>query len=376
MRIGIDAKWLYRGPPSGRRVVHNLVESLLRIAPEAELHFFVDRRGPEAAFSSNIPRERLHAVWASNNQLSNLFVVSGMADQLELDAVVYQNFVPLPQTRHARIAFVHDVIFDSHPEFFTFVERLYFSTLRLLTPTADRVCTVSQSERRRLVDLGYARNAHVDVVPNGVDRSFAPRECLPVGLVERVHANLELKRPFVLYVGRLTARKNVAQLVRAIARTRTPDLELVIVGRSDGTSTDLTGLVDELGIANRVRFLGPMDIGSEVLRVLFASAAVFCFPSLEESFGLPPLEAMASGTPAVVSSVAAIVETCGDAAVYVDGTDPSSIAAGIDEILADSDRREALRTAGLLRARQFTWDDSARSLLETVRRAVESRGAS
>ena len=127
------------------------------------------------------------------------------------------------------------------------------------------------------------------------------------------------------------------------------------------------------GVAQRVRFVGPLDIADDRLRVLFAAAAVFCFPSLEESFGLPPLEAMASGTPVIVSNVAALVEVCGDAAIYADTTNPHAIADAIDELMRDATRREEMRHAGLVRARSFTWKRSAERLLQTVHAAANGK---
>ena len=142
MKIGIEAKWLFRGPPSGCRVVRNLVNALVAIGGTDELHLFLDQRARSEPTPAGIAPERCHYVWAGNNQLSNVFVVPRMADRLRLDAVVYQNLSP-GKAKHARIAFVHDVIFESHPQFFTRTERLYFRPLRYLAARADRVCTVS-----------------------------------------------------------------------------------------------------------------------------------------------------------------------------------------------------------------------------------------
>jgi glycosyltransferase involved in cell wall biosynthesis len=373
MKFGMDAKWLFDGPPSGRRVVHNLVRSLVDLIGDDELHLFLDVRSRGQSPPAGVPLERCHYVWSRNNQLANVFAVPRAADRIGLDAVVYQNFAPPPaRTRHARVAFVHDVIFDVHPEFFTWRERLYFKPLRFLTSSADRVCTVSQSERRRLISLDYAKPERVDVVPNAVDKAFVPRECLPAKTVAAVLAQLGIREPFVLYVGRLTARKNVEALVRAMAFVRSSSVQLVVVGAPDRTCGDLVAIANEAGVANRVRLVGAMDMSDERLRVLYAAATVFCFPSLEESFGLPPLEAMASGTPVVVSNVAAINETCGSAAVYIDPADPSEIGAAIDALLVDPERRTTLREAGLERARSFTWDRSAQCLLATVRTATTS----
>ena len=370
MKIGIDAKWLFRGPPSGARAVRQIVDGLTAVAPEHELHLFLDARARRSGTSYPVPDTRRHDVWARNNQLSNLFAVPRRANRLRLDAVVYQNFVPPPAfAHHARIAFVHDAIFASHPEFFTRRERLYFAPLRVLAASADRVCTGSVSERERLVRLRYAESGRVDVVPLAIDPSFGPLDRLDPGETGRTLHGLGVTLPFVLFVSRLDPRKNVATLVRAMARVRTTGLSLVIAGAGDAAPGKRAAA--EIGMTGRIRWTG--SVTDSQLGALYAAATVFCFPSYDEGFGLPPLEAMAAGTPVVVSNIPALAETCGDAAVYVDPHDGSSIAAAIDALAGDDARRAILREAGFRRAAEFTVERTARALLASVHRAVASR---
>jgi glycosyltransferase involved in cell wall biosynthesis len=370
MKIGIEAKWLFRGPPSGRRVLRNLVKSLVKAAGDHEVHLILDARSRTEPVPPGIPAERCHYVWGGNNQLANVFLVPRVADRLGLDAVVYQNFSPPGNTRHARVAFVHDIIFESHPEYFTRGERVYFLPLRYLTTRADRVCTVSSTERARLVRFGYAQADRVDVVPNAVDEDVAASDLLPAGTRAQTLDRLGVRGRFVLYAGRLNVRKNVAALVRAMAHVRDPGLTLLVAGAADRTSVDLQSVARAAGVASRVRLLGA--VGDDELRVLYGAATIFCFPSLDEGFGLCPLEAMASGTPTVVSNIPALLETCGDAAVYVDPNDPAAMGAAIDALANDPTRVSALRAAGRERARAFSWDRSAILLLGSVRTAVES----
>jgi glycosyltransferase involved in cell wall biosynthesis len=210
----------------------------------------------------------------------------------------------------------------------------------------------------------------VDVVPYGVDPSFMPRERLPAACAGTLAA-LGVGEPFALYAGRLNARKNVAALVRAMAYVPDAQVSLVVAGAADGTGDDLRAVAAAAGVAGRVRLLGP--VSEEQLRVLYASAAVFCFPSLDEGFGLCPLEAMACGTPTVVSRTPALAEVCGDAAVYVDPRSPEEIGAAIAALVASPGDRAALREAGLRRAAVFDWGRSARALLASARAAAGGR---
>jgi glycosyltransferase involved in cell wall biosynthesis len=198
-----------------------------------------------------------------------------------------------------------------------------------------------------------------------VDETFVPRECQNATVVEQVLRSFNAPEQFVLYAGRLNARKNIATLVRAMALVETAGLQLLVAGAPDGLPADVANVGD------RVRVLGA--VSDAELRVLYAAATVFCFPSIDEGFGLCPLEAMASGTPAIVSNAPALVETCAGAAVCVDATDAAALARAIDALVADAPRRDALRSAGLARAHSFSWRHTAERLLESVHTAVEHR---
>ncbi len=364
MRIGIEARWFVDGPPSGRRVVRSIVRGLAGAVEGDEVHVFLDARTRSSPLPWGIAPERCHYVWGGNGLLSNVFAVPRAADRLKLDAVIYQNFVP-PRViaGHARVAYVHDVIFESHPEFFTARERMYFTPLRRLTADADRVCTGTRSERDRIARLGYATADRVDVTPPPVDATFA------AGRAETGACALELPARFVLFVGRLNARKNVQTLVRAMQHVRDRDIALVIVGGRDATSPDLAAIARDAGVTERVRLLGAVSDIS--LRAIYARATAFGFPSLDEGFGMPPLEAMALGVPVIASRIPAVVESCGDAATYVEPRDERAFAAAIDSIVSDKPRRDALRAAGLARAAMFSSERFSRGILTSLHAAVE-----
>jgi glycosyltransferase involved in cell wall biosynthesis len=368
MRIGIEARWYFEGPPSGRRVVRSAVRGALKAAGGDEVHLFLDARAKAQPRPEGLPADRCHYVWGGNGLLSNMFAVPRAADRLNMDVVLYQNFVP-PRAlaKHARVAYVYDVIFESHPEFFTQRERLYFAPLRRLTAGADRVCTETESERLRIVRYGYARPERVDVVPPPVE-AFASTTATGKGNEEKP---LELPERYVLFVGRLNTRKNVATLVRAMKLVRTESLALVIVGAPDATQVDLGAIARSEGVSDRVHLLG--EIPDSVLRAVYSAAELFCFPSLDEGFGLPPLEAMALGVPVIASRIPALVESCGGAAVFVDPLDTRAIAAAIDALIEDPAHRSALRSAGTTRAQTFTLDRFASGLVTSLRAAAAGR---
>jgi glycosyltransferase involved in cell wall biosynthesis len=205
---------------------------------------------------------------------------------------------------------------------------------------ARLVITVSEFSRRELREL---LGVDAVVVPGGVDERFSPEAQLP------------MDRPYVLTVASRTARKNLGALEETARRLRAAGMELVAAGG------DRPQFRDDAGPSG-VRSLG--HVPDDHLPGLYAGAECFVLPSLYEGFGLPCLEAMACGTPVVASNAGALPETCGDAALLVDPRDPSAIADAVERAIGD----ERLRTAGLTRAAQFSWDRTAREidvLLET-----------
>jgi len=370
MKIGFDAKWFFDGPASGRRIVRGLVGGLSRTGGVHEIHYFLDSASRSHRAEIEVPDAQQHYVWAKNNQVSNVLAVPRLADQLGLDVVVYQNFVPPSMiTRHARVAFVHDVIFHESPQYFTPIERLYFSTVRPLTRNAERACTVSLHEKQRMVRLGFSTAERIDVVPYGIDDVFKSAEPRSLNQISTLK-DMGVHVPYVLYVGRLTRRKNVSTLIQAMAHLQSP-LELVIVGAPDKTAGDLPALARELGVERKVRFLGP--IYDDRLAALYAGAVAFCFPTWDESYGLPPLEAMAAGTPCVVSDIAVLREMYQDAAVFADPQDPRAFAAAIDQLHKNPDHVAEVRVKGRQRAASFTWDRAAGQLLCSALAAAAAR---
>ena len=371
MRIGIDAKWFFDGPPSGRNVVRNLVEHIIRLNTEHELFIILDKRARTVEFPFRNRHVHLVYVWGDNNLLANLFVVPLAVWRLRLDVVVFQNFVPVA-ANFKRLAFIHDVIFLSHPQFFTLKERLYLHLIKPLSRFATRICTVSHAEKERIVSFDLASSGKIDVIHNGVSSAFQPRSHYSEERLLAVRERHGLPGSFLLYVGRLNERKNIMNLLKAMPLLENKTIPLVIVGAHDWKMFDINTVVREQEIEGRVHLAGFVE--DEDLPLVYAMANIFCFVSFEEGFGLPALEAMASGVPVVVSKSSSLPEVCGDAGNYVDAGDPHSIAAMIDRLLADDRLYEVQRNRGLERARQFSWENSAKSLLRSVEAVCEKKG--
>lgn len=248
--------------------------------------------------------------------------------------VHYPLTVPLPRARAPHAVTLHDVQHLDLPQMFSRAERAYRAVAYDRTARhADRVIVVSEFVRSRVIEKLHVDPGRVRVTPLGLDHdALRPAE------IER--------EPFVLYPAKPWPHKNHERLFAAFARVRRerPELRLVLTG--GGSYDRLPDGVDARGQLPR----------AEVVSLLQRARALV-FPSLYEGFGLPPLEAMACGTPVACSNAAALPEVVGDAARLFDPYDPAEIAAGLLDVLGDP---EPWRERGLLRAERFSWDETAR----------------
>ena len=239
---------------------------------------------------------------------------------------------------------VHDLAVLRYPQFFPAWTRLYASTLlRRVLRAAARIVAVSEFTKREVVELARVPPERIVVAPNATDERFTAEGPRATG-------------DYVLAVGTLEPRKNLARLLEAMRRL---DVELRVVGARGW------GGVDVPAQADGVRWLG--EVPDDELAALYRGAQCFVYPSLYEGFGLPVLEAMRSGTPVVTSTGTAMEEVAGDAAELVDPLDPESIANGIERAIA---RRRELVGRGLERARRFTWAAAAEANARAYREAA------
>ena len=235
------------------------------------------------------------------------------------------------RTAPAVVQSLHDLQHLELPHLFSPVDRLYRRRwYEAAAHRADHLITISEFAKGTIVDHLGIDPDRITVAHLAVGQDFEP--------------NLGGREPFLLYPARGWAHKNHRRLIEAVGllREERPELRLVLTGGALDGIGPVPDWVDVRGLVPR-----------EELRDLYRRAAAMVFPSLYEGFGLPPLEAMASGCPVVSSSAGSLPEVCGDAAVYVDATDPAAIAAGVVEAL---DRAEDLTRLGLAQAARFTWD--------------------
>lgn len=261
---------------------------------------------------------------------------------------------------------------------------------------AARVIAVSCATRRDVIELLGIDPRKIRQIYNAPDPRFLSQEVVGADARAagpdaarlyraRILERYQIHYPFILYVGNIRPQKNIPRLVEAFAHliqgrdkiTDHPayrDLHLIIIGDEIHRHPAVRLAVMHSRVDDRVRFLGFVPI--DTLRVFYQSAAVFAFPSLYEGFGLPPLEAMASGTPVVTSNVSSLPEVVGDAAVIVNPENVFDIARGLREALLDEELRRRLVEKGYQQVRRFTWERTASEVLQVYQEVARALGAS
>ena len=255
---------------------------------------------------------------------------------------------------------------------------MHFYLTRQVMHRAARLLAVSNFTKQDLQRFFQISAPKIEVVYNALDEKFSLGHTTPEEretIVERYQVNT----PFILYAGRISPHKNVARIIEAFSALKTelardgrfPDLKLIIIGDEVSKHPDLRRAVIRSGMQNDVRFLGFVPI--EVLRIFYDAAKVFIFPSLYEGFGLPPLEAMAHGTPVVTSNGSALPEVVGNAALLVNPENIFEISRALYRSLTDTELRDHMKQAGKLQAQRFSWDTSVRKLISVYEEVASHR---
>jgi glycosyltransferase involved in cell wall biosynthesis len=265
---------------------------------------------------------------------------------------------------------IHDLSFLFYPQGFRALNRLYLKLFtRLSVQRARRIIAVSESTKRDLVQQYGISPARIDVVYHGVDSGFRP---LPAAKVAAFKAERGLPDRFILFVGTLEPRKNVVRLIESYARLPKARPPLMLVGGRGWLYNELFARVEALNLADEIHVVG--YVPAEDLCLWYNAADLFVYPSVYEGFGLPPLEAMACGTPVITSTTSSLPEVVGQAGLLVDPTDTEALAMAMEQVLTSVQVRERMQLAGLARAQGFSWLETARCTVDSFRQALAEGG--
>jgi glycosyltransferase involved in cell wall biosynthesis len=242
---------------------------------------------------------------------------------------------------------------------------------------AEKIFAVSNFTRTEIEKLFEIPPDRIEVVYNAIDERFLHGHASPADR-ELIAQRYQVTYPFLLYAGRVSPHKNVVRMIEAFSALKTelekdqayPDLKLIIIGDDLSGNPDLRRTVVRSGVQNDVRFLGFIPI--EVLRIFYDEAKIFVFPSLYEGFGLPPLEAMAHGTPVVTSNASSLPEVVGNSAVLVNPENVFEIMRALHRVLMDQPLRARMKERGYQQAKRFSWEISVRRLLDVYKEVAQS----
>ncbi len=373
MHVGLNLIYLVPGETGGMEVVaRELLPELVRAAPGVEFTAFVNR---EAAAADDGPwGSVVPAVTVPVNAASRAQWVLG--DQLLLPVLARRRGVQIMHSLasiapawgpYRRVVTVHDIIYARFPETHAGLRDL---GMRVLVPaavkSAHRITVDANSTREDLVRMLDADAGKIDVVPLGLG---TPRRHIPAPERE-VRERLALgEREVILSLSAKRPHKNLATLIRALSRIdRARRPLLVLPGYPTAHEQELRQLAAAQGVGEDVRFLH--WISSEDLEGLWWLARAFVFPSLYEGFGLPVLEAMDRSVPVACSDASSLPEVAGDAALLFDPLDVAQVTDAIERLLNDRPLREQLIACGRERVKQFTWERTARGVIDSYARAL------
>jgi glycosyltransferase involved in cell wall biosynthesis len=372
--VGIDARKL-RDFGIGS-YIRNLLEAISR-QPESERYRFrVYARRSDREVMPDLPQNfQIVEDESPGYSLAELtrFAFRLYRDRLDL---FHATHYVLPPLRGRAVVTIHDIIHLLYPQLLPNRLALVYARvmIRRALSRADRIITVSYNSKRDLVDYFGITPGRVDVIYNGVSRRFRPD--IPAEERERVAKKYGLRTPYLLFLGGERPHKNAQNVIRAFAEARRSRPDLPHVLALAGPIPRNTARIDAL--------IGALDLGSSIARPglieeddlpgLFAGADVLLYPTLYEGFGMPVVEAMASGTPVLTSSTSALQEIAGGYSFLVDPLDVDAIARGIVALTTDPKIRSDYVELGRKRALDFSWHKAAERTLEVYAEALAGTG--
>ncbi|MGE5141576.1 MAG: glycosyltransferase family 4 protein, partial [Rudaea sp.] len=271
--------------------------------------------------------------------------------------------------RSPSVITVHDLAFLLYPRFLTRESARYYGQVDLAARRASQIIAVSQSTKRDIIKLLGVPPERVTVIYEASHPIF--RQLDHDRAREHVAERYGITQDFILFVGTIEPRKNLPTLLQAFRRMLDVyhvDATLAIAGKPGWLTDQMNENVSSLNLNDKVHFLGPVP--NEELVYLYNAARVFALPSYYEGFGLPPLEAMACGTPVVVSNTSSLPEVVGDAGQMVDPNDVEAWSVSLSRVLTDKDLRNEMCEKGLRRTASFSWERTAREHLAVYRQAA------
>jgi glycosyltransferase involved in cell wall biosynthesis len=358
LSVGFDAKRIFENATGLGSYGRTVVRNLRRTMPEVTVQLFAPRRSSDdlAADLANDPavttvfpsmawQRPLWRQWLMCDAIahSKVDIFHGLSNELPIG---------IERVGCRSIVTIHDLIFRFFPNQYSLIDRrIYDFKSRRACKSANHVIAASESARRDIVECYSINPSKISVVYQGCDASFYKR--VPDSEIEALRLRYQLPREYLFTLGTMIERKNLFGLVRAWSQLpKSCAIPLVVVGRQTRYSDAVRAWLRQNGLESSVHFLS--GVPNADLPTLYQGARAFAFPSHYEGFGIPVLEALASGVPVVTSSVSSLPEAAGGGAALVDPNSQEEIAAALEKVIADETVREQLAIDGRRHLERFT----------------------
>lgn len=370
MRIGIDARLVYYSRAGIGQYILGLLRGMTQILgakPRDEIHVLKSRK--DKNFPLNGSAFSIHPLWTPSHHPLEQWILPLEITSLGLDLLHSPDFIPPFRRNCKSVITIHDLAFLLYPHFLTAESARYYGQIDQAVRKTDHIIAVSLATKNDAVRLLGVPEKKITVIYEAANPLFTPAsEPVPASILQE---KFGLDQPYLLFVSTIEPRKNLSTLLRAFRKLKNEyrtDVLLAVAGEKGWLYQEVFDLTQELGLAHDVRYLG--RVAEEDLKILYQGAELFVHPALYEGFGLPPLEAMACGTPTVVANVSSLPEVVGDAALLVDPWDVDSWVVAIWRVLTDSTLRRELSGKGSKRAFLFSWEKAAQETLKVYLRVV------
>lgn len=377
--IGIDARLFGTAQAAGiGTYAEELVGNLIKIDEENRYTVFIPREISDffPFYAKNLKKR---VVAYPHYSYSEQLLYPGVLAAAQLDLIHYTNFnSPVFYTRSKSVVTIHDLTLWFYPgrRAENWLRRwAYRHVIRKSCENATRVIAVSQHTKKDIVKYLKIDPNKVDVVYEGVPSRYRPIK--DSKKIEAIKTKYNISRPFFLYVGQWRPHKNLVRMLRAFALLRhryNVDYQLVLVGKADADAPEVKTTIKKLGIQEAVIITGYVADGD--LPYFYSEAEAFIFPSLYEGFGIPPLEAMASGTPVLSSSASVMPEVLGDAALFFDPTNIEDMAQAMHKLVTTYRTKRELREKGFRQVKKYSYTKMAQQTLAVYKKVLLSEGSS
>ena len=361
--------------------IRNVVRTLGRLDRETT-YFLIGAPAKVKEIGPLPPNFHTVALAEPERSLMGFWEFRTIVKRLECDLVHIPNLFSIPRALPCPyVMTVHDILehLSRAREQTGFWRSLHFQLTKRVLRRAARIFAVSNFTKIEVEKLFGIPARHIEVVYNAIDERFLHGHASAADR-QLIAERYQVTYPFLLYAGRISPHKNVVRMIEAFSALKTelekdqafPDLKLIIIGDDLSGNPDLRRTVIRSGMQNDVRFLGFVPV--EVLRTFYDQAKIFVFPSLYEGFGLPPLEAMAHGTPVVTSNVSSLPEVVGNAAVLVHPENVFEIMRALHRVLLDQPLREKMKERSYRQATKFSWEKSVRRIMDVYQEVLSAKG--